>query len=51
MRSEGATDKAMKAMLIGIITNIILDPIMILRLKMGTAGAAWATVAGQTVGL
>jgi multidrug efflux pump len=50
MRSEGATDKAMRAMLIGIVTNIILDPIMILWLDMGTAGAAWATVAGQTVG-
>ncbi|GBU24399.1 multi antimicrobial extrusion protein [Fibrobacteria bacterium R8-3-H12] len=48
MRSEGATDKAMKAMLIGIVLNIILDPIMILWLEMGTAGAAWATVAGQT---
>ena len=49
MRSEGATDKAMNAMLIGIVINIILDPIMILWLRMGTAGAAWATVAGQTV--
>jgi len=49
MRSEGATDKAMKAMLMGIFINIILDPVMILWLEMGTAGAAWATVAGQTV--
>jgi len=36
-------------MLIGIVINIILDPILILWLEMGTAGAAWATVAGQTV--
>jgi multidrug efflux pump len=49
MRSEGATDKAMKAMLLGIGINIILDPIFILWLQMGTAGAAWATVAGQAV--
>jgi len=49
MRSEGATDKAMKAMLLGIGVNIILDPIFILWLKMGTAGAAWATIAGQAV--
>ncbi|GHT55964.1 MATE family efflux transporter [Spirochaetia bacterium] len=48
MRSEGATDKAMMLQLIGIVLNIILDPIFILGYKMGTAGAAWATVAGQT---
>jgi putative MATE family efflux protein len=47
MRSEGATDKVMYAMLIGIVLNIILDPIFILWWKMGTAGAAWATIAGQ----
>jgi Na+-driven multidrug efflux pump len=49
MRSEGATVNAMTAMLIGIALNIILDPILILRFNMGTAGAAWATVAGQTI--
>jgi putative MATE family efflux protein len=47
MRSEGATNKAMTAMLIGIALNIVLDPILILWCNMGTAGAAWATVAGQ----
>jgi putative MATE family efflux protein len=47
MRSEGATDKAMKSMLLGIGLNIFLDPVFILWLKMGTAGAAWATIAGQ----
>jgi putative MATE family efflux protein len=47
MRSEGATDKAMKLQLIGIVLNIVLDPILILWYNMGTAGAAWATVAGQ----
>jgi putative MATE family efflux protein len=47
MRSEGATDKAMRAMFIGIVLNIILDPIFILWFRWGTAGAAWATVAGQ----
>jgi putative MATE family efflux protein len=47
MRSEGATGKAMHAMLIGIVLNIVLDPIFILWLNMGTAGAAWATIAGQ----
>jgi len=47
MRSEGETRKAMIQQLIGIVLNIILDPIFILLFKMGTAGAAWATVAGQ----
>ena len=47
MRSEGATKKAMLLQIIGIVLNIILDPIFILLLKMGTAGAAWATIAGQ----
>jgi putative MATE family efflux protein len=47
MRSEGATNKAMTAMLIGIVLNIILDPILILWCNLGTAGAAWATIAGQ----
>ncbi|MFP3090040.1 MATE family efflux transporter [Treponema sp. TIM-1] len=51
MRSEGATDKAMTLQLIGIALNIILDPILILWCNMGTAGAAWATVAGQTASL
>jgi putative MATE family efflux protein len=47
MRSEGETKKAMILQLIGIALNIVLDPILILWLEMGTAGAAWATVAGQ----
>jgi putative MATE family efflux protein len=47
MRSEGATDKAMILQLIGIVLNIVLDPIFILYLDWGTAGAAWATIAGQ----
>jgi len=47
MRSEGAAKKAMVLQLIGIVLNIVLDPILILWCNMGTAGAAWATVAGQ----
>jgi putative MATE family efflux protein len=46
IRSEGATNKAMQGMLLGIILNIILDPIFILVLNQGVAGAAWATVIG-----
>ncbi|AEF85134.1 Na+-driven multidrug efflux pump [Treponema primitia ZAS-2] len=51
IRSEGATDKAMVGTLIGIIINIILDPVFISVLNMGTAGAAWATVIGQAASL
>ncbi|MDR1950092.1 MAG: MATE family efflux transporter [Spirochaetaceae bacterium] len=51
IRSEGATAKAMKGTLIGIGLNIVLDPLFILTFDMGTAGAAWATVAGQAASL
>lgn len=49
LQSTGKTTLSMATQLIGAITNIILDPIMIYTLKMGVAGAAWATVIGQTV--
>lgn len=35
----------------GAVTNIVLDYIFIFPLKMGVAGAAWATVIGQFVSL
>jgi putative MATE family efflux protein len=47
VRSEGAAKTAMTGMMIGTIVNIILDPIMILALRMGVAGAAIATVIGN----
>lgn len=47
MQSTGNTVLSMATQLAGAITNIILDPIMIFGLKMGVAGAAWATVIGQ----
>jgi putative MATE family efflux protein len=47
IRAEGASSTAMNGMLIGIVTNIILDPIFILSLDMGVAGAAWATIIGH----
>ena len=43
VRGEGAAKESM----IGIVTNIILDPIMILTLDMGVGGAAIATVIGN----
>jgi putative MATE family efflux protein len=50
IRSEGASTTAMISMMLGIVVNIILDPIFILYFNWGVAGAAWATVAGQTAG-
>jgi putative MATE family efflux protein len=46
IRSEGASVVAMISMLIGIILNIILDPLFILYFGWGVKGAAWATVIG-----
>jgi putative MATE family efflux protein len=51
MRSEGATQKAMVSMLVGIICNIILDPIFILVLGWGVKGAAWASIIGMITGM
>ncbi len=47
VRGEGAAKESMIGMMIGTITNIILDPIMILLLNMGVGGAAIATVIGN----
>ena len=47
IRADGSPTYAMVAMLVGAITNIILDPIFIFLLRWGIAGAAWATVIGQ----
>jgi putative MATE family efflux protein len=47
VRSEGAAKTAMTGLMIGTIVNIVLDPIMILMLGMGVAGAAIATIIGN----
>jgi putative MATE family efflux protein len=44
LRSEGDSKRAMQAMIVGGVLNVILDPIFIYTLNMGIAGAAWATV-------
>lgn len=49
VRGEGAPKVAMAGMMIGAIANIILDPIMILTLRLGVGGAAIATVIGNTM--
>ena len=48
IRADGSPSYAMAAMLTGAITNIILDPVFIYLLNWGIAGAAWATVIGQS---
>ncbi len=50
VRSEGATAKSMIGIVIGVLSNIILDPIFIFGFGMGVAGAAWATVIGNALG-
>ena len=47
LRAEGKARVAMTVMLIGALSNILLDPLFIFVFDMGVAGAAWATVIGQ----
>lgn len=47
IRSEGNAKRAMMSMLIGAISNVILDPILIFGLGMGVKGAAIATIIAQ----
>lgn len=47
--SQGQSKIAMFSVLIGAITNIILDPIFIFVFKMGISGAAIATVLSQAL--
>lgn len=49
IRSEGKAHIAMMGMILGNITNIILDPVMILGFKWNVVGAAVATVIGNVV--
>lgn len=49
VRSEGAVIPGMLCNIAGTVANLILDPLFILVLHMGVAGAAIATVAGNLV--
>lgn len=46
LRSEGMSRESMASTIGGSLVNIILDPVMIFGLRMGSAGAAIATVLG-----
>lgn len=48
-RAEGRAKVAMLALVLGTVTNIILDPILIFGYNLGTLGAAIATVIGYGV--
>ena len=47
IRADGRANVSLYGMLIGCITNMILDPIFIFVFKWGVAGAGWATIIGQ----
>lgn len=49
LRSQGRSTLATIGMSIGGILNVVLDPIFIFKLKMGTGGAAVATAVSQVV--
>lgn len=49
IRAEGKANIAMAGMVLGNITNIILDPVMILGFEWDVVGAAVATVLGNIV--
>lgn len=44
LRGEGDAKRAMYAIVLGSLLNIILDPIFIYKLEMGVEGAGWATL-------
>ena len=50
VRSEGATGRAMLGMVIGLGTNIVLDPLFLFVFHMGVSGVAWATAIGNVLG-
>lgn len=47
IRADGSPNYSMTGLLMGCITNIILDPIFIFIFKWGVEGAAFATIIGQ----
>lgn len=50
VRAEGAVKEGMLGNLISTVTNVVLDPLFILVLPFGVAGAAVATVLGNAAG-
>ncbi len=49
LRGEGDSKRAMYAMILGSVLNIVLDPLYIYTFRMGVVGAAWATLTSMLV--
>ena len=49
LRAQGLAKEAGAGMLLGTVVNLVLDPIFIFGFKMGTSGAALATVVARIV--
>ena len=49
LRSEGDSKRAMKAMILGSVLNVVLDPIFIYILGFGVAGAALSNVISSAI--
>lgn len=49
IRADGRPKHSMVGLLIGCITNIVLDAVFVLGLHWGMTGAAWATIIGQAL--
>lgn len=47
IRADGRPKESMIGMVIGCVTNIVLDYLFVIVLSWGVAGAAWATIIGQ----
>ena len=47
IRADGSPAYSMIGLLVGCVSNIILDPIFIFALDWGVKGAAWATIIGE----
>lgn len=47
--AQGFTKFSMISVIVGAVTNIVLDPIFIYGFNMGVRGAAWATVISQAM--
>ena len=50
LRLSGAAKSSMIGLLVGMVINMVLDPIFILKFNMGVAGAAYASLIGQAAG-
>ena len=49
LRFQGSAMYSMAGLMCGAVVNVALDPLLILALDLGTAGAAIATVSGQVI--